>query len=83
MVLRIKEVMDLKKVKREELAEATGISPSMITKYRQESSLPKLKALLAIANYLDVDVRELLMSTKPDNIAEAKNLIKAGLDKLG
>ena len=83
MILRIKEIMDLKKVKREELANAVGISPSMITKFRQESSYPKVLALLAIANYLDVDVRELLVSTKPNPINEAKKLIKAGLKKLG
>jgi putative transcriptional regulator len=83
MILRIKEIMDLKKVKRAELGEATGISPSMITKFRQESSYPKYQTLILIAEYLDVDVRELLISTKPDKIAEAKKLIQAGLDKLG
>ena len=83
MILRIKEMMDDKKVKREELAKAVGISPSMITKFRQESSYPKYQTLILIAEYLDVDVRELLVSTKPDRIAEARQLIKAGLEKLG
>jgi transcriptional regulator with XRE-family HTH domain len=88
MILRIKEVMKQKGVGRDELAEAVGVSTTTISNINSEKNYPSFPLLIQIANKLDVDVRELLVSTKVNSINQsdldgAKELIKAGLEKLG
>jgi putative transcriptional regulator len=87
MILRIKEVMKQKGVGRDELAEAVGVSTTTISNINSEKNYPSFPLLIQIANKLDVDVRELLISTKVNSVSqsdldEAKELIKAGLSKL-
>lgn len=87
-ILRIKEVMKEKGVGRDELANAVGVSTTTISNINNEKNYPSFPLLVEIAKYLDVDVRELLVITKPSMISgsaleEAKKLIKEGLEKLG
>jgi transcriptional regulator with XRE-family HTH domain len=83
MILRIKDVMKEKGVSRDDLAKAVDVSTTTISNINSEKNYPSYPLLVQIAGALDVDVRELLVSTKPSTIDEAKKLIRAGLDKLG
>lgn len=76
--------MKQKSIGRDELAKAVDVSTTTISNINSEKNYPSFPLLVEIANYLDVDVRELLVSTKPSSsLDDAKKLIKAGLDKLG
>jgi transcriptional regulator with XRE-family HTH domain len=81
-VLRIKEVMKEKGVSRVELAEMIDTSLTTISNITSEHNMPSVTTLLKIAKVLDIDVRELLIPTKPSNIEEARKLIEQGLEKL-
>ncbi|MEP2023439.1 MAG: helix-turn-helix transcriptional regulator [Reichenbachiella sp.] len=64
---RIKEVLLEKDLKQIWLANQLGKSFNMVNGYVQNRRQPKLEDLERIANLLDVDIRELLVSTKPKN----------------
>lgn len=83
-VLRLKEIMTLKGISRDELSLRVEVSPTTISNISSENNLPTIKLLLKIAEALDVDVRELFVSTKGTSITqlevdEAKELIEKGL----
>ncbi|MCD4746957.1 MAG: helix-turn-helix transcriptional regulator [Bacteroidales bacterium] len=61
---RIKEVLDEKGIKQTWLAEKLGKSYNMVNSYIQNRSQPRLEVLNQIANVLDVDVKDLLVSSK-------------------
>jgi len=61
---RIKEVLEEKGIKQTWLAEKLGKSYNMVNSYVQNRQQPRLEVLNEIAIILDVDVRELLSSTK-------------------
>lgn len=61
---RIKSVLAEKDVRQKELAQALGKSTTSITAICNNKSQPHLKDLKAIAQYLDVDICELLIPTK-------------------
>ena len=61
---RIKEVLDRKGTKQTWLAEQLGKSYNMVNSYVQNRQQPRLEVLNDIANILDVDVVELIVSTK-------------------
>lgn len=61
---RIKVVLTEKNIKQIELAEAIGKSPNTIASICNNKVQPHLKDLKRIADYLDVDIRELLVPTK-------------------
>jgi len=61
---RIKEVLELKGIKQTWLAEKLGKSYNMVNGYVQNRQQPRLEVLNDIAGILDVDVRELIISTK-------------------
>lgn len=61
---RIKEVLVIKDMSQKELAVALGRNPNTITSMCNNKSQPHLKDLKRIAKILDVDIRELLVSTK-------------------
>lgn len=63
---RIKEVLEQKGIKQTWLAEKLGKSYNMVNAYAQNRQQPRLKTLMEIANILDVDVKELLVSNKPE-----------------
>lgn len=64
---RIKEVLEQKGVKQTWLAEKLGKSYNMVNAYVQNRQQPRLETLMEIANILDIDVKELIISNKENN----------------
>ena len=64
-ILRLKEVLAEKGVNGKELAKMVGVSQPAISEFVNNKSIPRKKLLLNIANALEVDLRELFISTKP------------------
>ncbi len=64
---RIKEVLKDKGIKQTWLAEKLGKSYNMVNGYAQNRQQPRLEILMEIANILDIDVKELIISNKPQN----------------
>ena len=63
---RIKEVLEQKGIKQTWLAEKLGKSYNMVNAYAQNRQQPRLETLIEIADILDIDVKELLVSNKPE-----------------
>ncbi len=61
---RIKVVLAEKKKTSKWLAEQLGKDPATVSKWCTNTSQPALDTLRAIAHLLDIDVKELLNSTK-------------------
>jgi len=61
---RIKEVLDRKGIKQTWLAEQLGKSYNMVNSYAKNRQQPRLEVLNDIAKILDVDVVELIVSSK-------------------
>ena len=59
-----KEVLEQKGIKQIWLAEQLGKSYNMVHSYAQNKRQPRLETLMDIANILDVDVKELIISNK-------------------
>lgn len=83
-VLRLKEIMGLKGMSRDELSSIVDVSPTTISNISSEKNLPTIQLLLKIAEALDVDVRELFVSTKGTSVSqseieEASALLEKGL----
>ena len=64
---RIKEVLEQKGIKQTWLAEKLGKSYNMVNAYAQNRQQPRLETLMEIANILDIDVKELIISNKENN----------------
>lgn len=65
---RIKEVLEEKGIKQTWLAEKLGKSYNMVNSYVQNRQQPRLEVLMEIAEILDVDVKELIVSNKEKKI---------------
>lgn len=83
-ILRLKQLMNLKGISRDELATKVGVSMTTISNISSEKNLPTINLLLQLAEALDVDVREMFVPTKGTAIAqseieEAKSFIEKGL----
>lgn len=63
---RIKEVLEEKGIKQIWLAERLGKSFNSVNSYAQNRKQPRLEVLGEIANILDVDIKDLLVSSKND-----------------
>lgn len=61
---RIKEVLTEKDVKQIWLAEKLGKSYNMVNGYVQNRRQPRLDVLYKIANILDIDIKDLIISNK-------------------
>jgi transcriptional regulator with XRE-family HTH domain len=61
---RIKEVLEEKGIKQIWLAEKLGKSYNMVNAYVQNRQQPRLEILMGIAEILDIDVKELIISNK-------------------
>ncbi|MCK9436999.1 MAG: helix-turn-helix transcriptional regulator [Synergistaceae bacterium] len=61
---RIKEVLEQRGIKQTWLAEKLGKSYNMVNGYVQNRQQPRLEVLTEIANILDVDIKELIVSNK-------------------
>lgn len=64
---RIKAVLEEKGIKQTLLAEKLGKSYNMSNSYVQNRSQPSLEDLNRIADILDVDVKELIVSNKVES----------------
>lgn len=65
-ILRLKELMNEKGITGKELADKVEVTPASISNIVQGNSFPKPDLLIKIAGVLDVDVRDLFQSTKPN-----------------
>lgn len=61
---RIKEVLEKKGIKQIWLADQLGKSYNMVNSYAKNRRQPSLEDLYRIAEILDVDVKELIVSNK-------------------
>lgn len=61
---RLKVVLAEKKIKNKWLAEKLHMNPSSISQWCTNAKQPSLETLLEISILLDVNIRELLVSTK-------------------
>ena len=61
---RIKEVLKERNIKQAWLAQKLGKSYNMVNSYAQNRRQPSLEVLFQIANILDVDVKDLIISNK-------------------
>jgi transcriptional regulator with XRE-family HTH domain len=61
---RIKEVLGERGIKQTWLAEKLGKSYNMVNSYVQNRQQPRLEVLMEIAEILDMDVKELIVSNK-------------------
>jgi len=61
---RIKEVLEAKGIKQTWLAEKLGKSYNMVNGYVQNRQQPRLETLNDIAKILDIDVKDLIVSSK-------------------
>jgi transcriptional regulator with XRE-family HTH domain len=61
---RIKEILKLKGIKQKWLSQQLGKSYNMINSYVQNRRQPSIEDLYKIAEILEVDVKELLVSNK-------------------
>lgn len=66
-VLRLKEILDEKGLRGQDLAKDLGVTTTTISNFNQGNTLPKAEMLVKIAEYLDVDIRELFYPSKPDS----------------
>lgn len=64
---RIKEVLEQKGIKQIWLADKLGKSFNMVNSYVQNRRQPSLEVLYLIAEILEVDVKELLISRNNSN----------------
>ena len=67
MMNRIKEVLEEKGIKQTWLAERLGKSFNTVNSYAQNRQQPRLEVLNEIEDILDVDIKSLLISNKPEN----------------
>ena len=65
---RLKVVLAEKKKTNKWLAEQLGKDPATISKWCTNSAQPGLETLYQIAECLEIDVKDLLVSTKEENI---------------
>jgi putative transcriptional regulator len=63
---RRKEGLEQKGIKQTWLAKKLGKSYNMVNAYSQNRQQPRLETLLEIAEILDIDVKELIISNKPE-----------------
>ena len=63
-ILRLRELLTEKKMSGKDLAEKINVTPASVSNIVQGNSFPKPETLLKIAEVLDVDVRDLFISTK-------------------
>ena len=61
---RIKDVLEEKGIKQKWLAEKLGKSFNSVNSYVQNRQQPRLEVLNEIAEILDVDIKDLIVSSK-------------------
>lgn len=86
-IYRLKEVMKEKGMQGKDLADKVGVSANSISNIATGATQPKPELILKIAEVLNVDLRELFISTKggqpsSDEVEKAVALIKEGVSLL-
>jgi transcriptional regulator with XRE-family HTH domain len=71
-ILRLKELMNIKGINREDLANKVGVSMTTISNISSEKNLPTINLLLQIAEALDVDIREMFVPTKGNVVTQSE-----------
>lgn len=74
--LRIKEILKEKEMTATELSQLTGLSRVYISDVSNNHKFPRKETLFLIAEKLDVDVRELLVSTKSKDLSDPLEAFK-------
>ena len=69
-VLKLKEIMVMKGVSRDELAKRVEVSVTTISNITSEKNLPSIPLLLKIADSLNVDIRDLFVPTIGGSVSE-------------
>ena len=87
-VIRLKEIMQAKNIARATIANAMNVAPATISNISTGKVYPSVKFLIEISEYLDVDIREMFISTKggtltKPEIDELKLMLNSGLKILG
>lgn len=83
-ILRIKELLSEKKLTGKELAEKINVTQASISNIVNGNSFPKPETLLKIAEVLDVDLKELFISTKEEGHKEPIYILEnEGFSKIG
>jgi transcriptional regulator with XRE-family HTH domain len=85
LVLRLKEIMQEKEISREEISKALDVSMATISSISSGKVLPSIKFTMQLAEFLDVDIREMFNQTKggiytQNELKEATENIERGLD---
>ena len=84
-LIRIGYFMKLNNISREDMALKLDVTSATITNIVHNKTYPSVHVLLKCAEIFDIDIKELFNSTKismDEDVIEAKNLIKKGLDLL-
>ena len=79
---RIKEVLEQKGIKQTWLTEKLGKSYNMVNAYAQNRQQPRLEIFMKIAEILDIDVKDLIISKKintKENWKLAKEIVPGNL----
>lgn len=63
-ILRLREVLDEKNMLGQDLAAKIGVTPTTISNITKGNNFPKPETLVKIAEALDVDIRDLFISTR-------------------
>lgn len=77
-LLRLKEILKEKNITGKDLAASLDVSPNTISRIIKGTSFPSGDLLKALADQLDVDIRDLFHSTKEDNTYESIYIEKEG-----
>lgn len=82
-ILRLRDLLKQKEITGKSLAEKVGVSDNTISFILTGKTHPRPELLLKIAAALDVDLRELFISTKPQkNPKEIIGTIRDAIDNL-
>lgn len=63
-VLRLKEILEDRHLTASRLADSIGVTPNTISRIVQGRTTSTVRVLLKIANFLDIDIRELFHPNK-------------------
>jgi transcriptional regulator with XRE-family HTH domain len=75
-ILRLKEVLNDKGVTGKDLANKLGVSQNTISNIVNGRNFPKPTLLVDMAKELDVDIKEMFISTKENGPSDPINVLK-------
>lgn len=81
-ILRLKEIMTTKGITGKQLASDLGTTEATISNLAKGDALPRKDMLVSLAKYLDVDLRDMFVSTKEKSVNETIDDIHRMLDDI-